>query len=229
MEIKLLMVQEGKKGMENTIEQSKPENSKREEVLKLLQPVNATGDTAEAGSITIEGETEHAGEAPREAPGGKADGESMKAIVEADQEVKHGQPASQFTLRNIKKKQKQKAYLSAWLAAGGDCGKAAAVAGMNRDLHYYWLRTDQAYQAQHETALLKLKAGLEAEAWRRANGYKRDIVYKGEVTGQYNEYSDNLLMFALKKLDPSYRDNANNINIGAHGDIEISFSEPNKS
>lgn len=185
--------------------------SKREEVLKLLQPVNA--DTTAAGNEA-------------EGAGGKAGGDSSKAIVE--REASGEKPASDLTPVNVKKRRLQKNFLAAWLEADGDVQAASRVTGTHFNTYYYWLKTDQAFQAQAEQALQKLKLVLEAEAWRRAGGYKRDIVYKGEVTGQYNEYSDNLLMFTLKKLDQSYRDTATQIGIAAHGDIEISFSEPSK-
>jgi hypothetical protein len=48
----------------------------------------------------------------------------------------------------------------------------------------------------------------EKEIRRRAiEGVDRPIIYQGQITGTYKEYSDNLLMFITKKLDPSYRDN----------------------
>jgi hypothetical protein len=48
----------------------------------------------------------------------------------------------------------------------------------------------------------------EREVYRRAiEGIDHPVIYKGEITGSYKQYSDNLLMFLVKKLDPSYRDN----------------------
>ena len=53
------------------------------------------------------------------------------------------------------------------------------------------------------------------EVRRRAiEGIDKPIVYKGQITKDSDgtpvtvkEYSDNLLMFLTKKLDPTYRDN----------------------
>ena len=50
----------------------------------------------------------------------------------------------------------------------------------------------------------------EAEIDRRAfEGIeKRFFNTKGEITGSTWQYSDNLAMFRVKKLEPSYRENA---------------------
>ena len=49
---------------------------------------------------------------------------------------------------------------------------------------------------------------LDAEINRRAiEGIDHPVIYKGEITATYKQYSDNLLMFRAKRLDPSYRDN----------------------
>ena len=49
---------------------------------------------------------------------------------------------------------------------------------------------------------------LEAEVDRRAiEGIDHPVIYKGSITDTYKEYSDNLLMFRLKKLRPEYREN----------------------
>ena len=54
-------------------------------------------------------------------------------------------------------------------------------------------------------------AVVEAEVHRRAiEGIDHQVIYKGEITDTYKEYSDNLLMFRAKRLDPSYRDNYSN-------------------
>ena len=49
---------------------------------------------------------------------------------------------------------------------------------------------------------------LDAEINRRAvEGVDHPIIYKGEITATYKQYSDNLLMFRAKRLDPEYREN----------------------
>ena len=55
---------------------------------------------------------------------------------------------------------------------------------------------------------------VEAEINRRAiEGVDHPVIHQGVITDTYKQYSDNLLMFRAKRLDPEYRDN---------------YSEPNK-
>ena len=55
---------------------------------------------------------------------------------------------------------------------------------------------------------------LEKEINRRAiEGVDHPVIHQGVITATYKQYSDNLLMFRAKRLDPEYRDN---------------YSEPNK-
>jgi hypothetical protein len=68
-------------------------------------------------------------------------------------------------------------------------------------------------------ALEAAKHQLEEEAIRRATeGVLEPQFYKGTICGYKTNYSDALLMFVLRKLDPSYRDSAGkgetNINFG---------------
>ena len=49
---------------------------------------------------------------------------------------------------------------------------------------------------------------VEAEVHRRAiEGVDHPVIHQGVITDTYKTYSDNLLMFRAKRLDPSYRDN----------------------
>ena len=48
---------------------------------------------------------------------------------------------------------------------------------------------------------------VEAEVHRRAiEGIDHPVIHQGVITDHYKQYSDNLLMFRAKRLDPSYRD-----------------------
>jgi hypothetical protein len=98
-------------------------------------------------------------------------------------------------------------FLEEIIATGGSIRKAAEQAGISTSSHYSWLTKDEEYKAAFSKAYEQSTKVLEAEAIRRATGYQKPLVYKGEVTGYVQEHSDNLLMFLLKKRDPSYRDN----------------------
>lgn len=66
------------------------------------------------------------------------------------------------------------------------------------------------FEKRLEVALRRYNERLDAEIDRRAlEGVDKPVTYKGQITGTFKEYSDNLLMFKKKKLDPSYRDNYN--------------------
>ena len=59
-----------------------------------------------------------------------------------------------------------------------------------------------------EAASLRYQETLDAEIDRRGvEGIEKPVFYKGKEVARVKEYSDNLLMFRRKKLDPSYRDN----------------------
>ena len=69
-------------------------------------------------------------------------------------------------------------------------------------------------------ASLRYQETLDAEIDRRGvDGIDKPIYYKGEKVDTVKEYSDNLLMFRRKKLDPTYRDNYV-VNVGTK-DIKV--------
>ena len=48
---------------------------------------------------------------------------------------------------------------------------------------------------------------VEAEIDRRSiEGIDHPVIHQGVITDTYKTYSDNLLMFRAKRLDPEYRD-----------------------
>lgn len=123
---------------------------------------------------------------------------------------------------------------AAFLEAFRDCGiirVAADVAGVNRRSHYDWLKQSPEYVEQFATATTEALEDLVAEARKRATtGAEKLIFYKGEpitipcnkgdvgsfpdpaLKGHFRRFyleytkSDLLLMFLIKKLDPSYRE-----------------------
>ena len=121
-----------------------------------------------------------------------------------------------------------------FLSAYRDCGNirvAAEAVEIGRQSHYDWMKADPQYRDQFETATREAIEALETEARTRATiGALRPVFYKGEAisipcqvddagsfedpmhAGRYRKLylestkSDILLMFLLKKLDPSYRE-----------------------
>ena len=103
-------------------------------------------------------------------------------------------------------------------AQNGNITRSAELTGISRrtvDCEWY---NDPDFQEEFKRASLTFMDRLALVADHRAvEGIDKPIVWRGDVTGHYKEYSDNLLMFRMKKLDPSYRDgpqvNINNNNI----------------
>src|SRR5918996_5507340 len=71
------------------------------------------------------------------------------------------------------------------------------------------------FPKRFEMALARYNERLDAEIDRRGiEGVDKPLVFRGQITRDGNgnpvtikEYSDNLLMFKKKKLDPAYKDN----------------------
>jgi hypothetical protein len=91
----------------------------------------------------------------------------------------------------------------------GRIGESCKAAGVSRGSHFYWLRRDRKYAAAFEMAKKMALDVFVDEVHRRAfHGYDHPLSYEGKLTGDtVKMYSDNLAMFAVKKLDPEYRDN----------------------
>lgn len=103
---------------------------------------------------------------------------------------------------------KKRAFLRA-LAETGTVMRAAKASGIDRTLVYTpaW-RDDVQFQDAMARAKLMAADLLEAEVFRRAvEGVERPTGWHKGVPGGYvREYSDLLLIFALKAVKPEYRD-----------------------
>jgi len=124
-------------------------------------------------------------------------------------------------VRHPKKRASQAKFLAALPQTGGNILRAALAAGIDRDMHYFWLRTDPTYRERFAVAWEEAMDVLESEAARRAfegvaepvfrNGkraldvmvdekgaIKRDGAGKPiAVPASVRRYSDTLLMFLL--------------------------------
>jgi hypothetical protein len=101
---------------------------------------------------------------------------------------------------------------------------AAAQAGKHRNRVYEWLDEksptyDEKFKADFEDCKRQLIEKLEFEADRRAvEGIRKPVFYKGQIVGETWEYSDRLLMFRLKALDPEkYGEHASSAFTGKDG------------
>ena len=125
------------------------------------------------------------------------------------------------------KRIKQQKFLHAFIETCGMVNKAASQAGVDPTTTRYWRKTDPVFAEAYEVAKMETIALLEEEVVRRAYvGVDRNVYHKGQIVDTVKDLSDLLLMFYLKKLDPSYRENAT-ANIGIMGqDFTIQFVDP---
>lgn len=95
------------------------------------------------------------------------------------------------------------------LAEGMTVIEALAASGYKRRTVYDWRRDDEAFRELWEGAFDIALERMEAEADRRGiEGIEQPIYYRGVEVEHVRKFSDALLMFRIKKLDPSYRDTA---------------------
>ena len=86
--------------------------------------------------------------------------------------------------------------------------------GTGRNCHYRWMEKDSAYHAAFELAKKNVVDDLFARAMERgAEGWDEPVFHLGEETGKKRRFSDTLLMFSLKRLDPRFRDNQSQVNV----------------
>lgn len=90
----------------------------------------------------------------------------------------------------------------------GSITKAARWAKLSRQMHYDWCEESEEYRNAFEKARSRALTVLEDECIRRAHdGVRKAVYYKGKVVGYQSEYSDQLLIVALKAWGPDrYRD-----------------------
>lgn len=103
---------------------------------------------------------------------------------------------------------RQELFLAAF-QQHGIAAVAAEETGIPIGTVDYWRTQDtQGFKRRKALADRSALGVVEKEIHRRAiEGIEKPIYYKGERVDTIMEYSDNLLMFRAKRLDPEYRDN----------------------
>lgn len=103
---------------------------------------------------------------------------------------------------------KQRRFLEAFTQTG-NLSYAADYAKVNRQSHYRWLESSEAYREAFErVAREEAVERLELEARRRAvEGWEEPVYQGGQQIGSIRKYSDTLLIFLLKGAAPAkYRE-----------------------
>lgn len=97
----------------------------------------------------------------------------------------------------------------AFLLAYSQCGNIAdSVSKAQASIYHYhhWL-TDPDFADHHDLARKVYLSKLEREADRRAvEGWDEAVYQGGDLVGIKRKFSDTLLVFRMKRLDPEYRD-----------------------
>jgi hypothetical protein len=90
-------------------------------------------------------------------------------------------PNSTSLFRKFRHPQKR-AFLRA-LSVCEKIGEAAEKAGVHRDMHYYWLKTNESYAEAFEEARQMAGDLAEDEVWRRGfDGFDHPVIYEREIT-----------------------------------------------
>jgi hypothetical protein len=112
---------------------------------------------------------------------------------------------------------KKRAFLVAYVTVGA-VHRTAAVARVSWQSHYNWLKADPHYAAAFELAKKLAADYAEGEVYRRGVlGTDHPIIYQGQITGHYTEYSDTCLLAYLNANREEYRK-------GFKGEVSVNHS-----
>ncbi len=142
------------------------------------------------------------------------------------------------TAQALKKTEEAKARLLEARRATDYLTEACKIAGVGVRTVYDWKERDEAFVEAYEAAKQQADAvhleELRKEVKRRGlHGVEEPVIYGGKprmvkdpVTGKMvpltvRRFSDNLLMFEVKRRDPAYRDNFPAIDIHASGPSSV--------
>jgi len=91
----------------------------------------------------------------------------------------------------------------------GSVGTACTEARVPVSTAEKWVQADRyAFKKRRDEAAAIALGVLEREIHRRAvEGIERKLHFRGQVFDTERQFSDNLLMFRAKRLDPAYKDN----------------------
>jgi len=88
-------------------------------------------------------------------------------------------------------------------ARHGIISDGTVAAGITYRTYHKWRKDDELFNEDCKTAEAMANDLMEREARRRAiDGFERPIIYQGEVTGEYTDFSDALLTTLMKGNKP---------------------------
>lgn len=97
----------------------------------------------------------------------------------------------------------------------GSVRLARQLSGLPDPRKHY--KEDEEFRAQWDSKKKSVTDALESAAFERAlKGTKKPVIYKGEITEWYREYSDTLLMFLLRAHLPDVYKASSDMNLYNH-------------
>lgn len=131
----------------------------------------------------------------------------MSTEIQVDGRQEYGFPAKPSHVQ-LRTWTLQEQFLAAYSTCGA-VNRSAEDASCSPEAYYKWLDTDvYSFQKRFDLAKARYLERMEVEADRRGvDGIDKPIFYRDQLITTTKQYSDNLLMFRMKKLDPTYRDN----------------------
>lgn len=98
----------------------------------------------------------------------------------------------------VAKVSKKDAFLAAFKVTA-NLSKSAEIVGIERQLHYRWLETDEAYAVAFEQAKHEAAQSLEDEAVRRAHeGILEPVIYQGALCTEVIRDKDGKIQYDRK-------------------------------
>ena len=111
------------------------------------------------------------------------------------------QDTRKFT--NAQRDEAKMTIVRALVVRGSVC-EACIAAGVARRTVYDWRKQDPEFAAAWDDSIEEAHDRMEEEMWRRGiDGFDRPVIYKGEITGQYTDYSDSLLQTLARGNRPN--------------------------
>lgn len=128
--------------------------------------------------------------------------------------------------RALRTPEKEREFLDALIASGGNVTEACRVCGIGRRTVYDWRSEDEVFEAAFKQACEYGTDVMEDEVTRRAfQGTEKPVFYLGNECGRIREYSDTLAIFMLKARRPEKFKDRSSVDTTLNGVVQIEAIE----
>lgn len=150
----------------------------------------------------------------------------MENTTVTEQPKKRGRPKGSKALKSSGKftAKKKRLFLN-YLKKSGNKAGAAAKIGVGRSLISYHEKQDPHFAEEVQKALAFAEQEIDEEVYRRGiEGVKEDVWYQGDIVGEKTTYSDRMLEFRAKTLNPERYGDKSKVDLNAHVELDDSSS-----